>query len=129
VSGDVVEFSAVVVEGHGTCALFVPFHPAERWPHVARVKIPRPDDPRGGQGWLVSGTLNGKAFDGHVGHRYGNSYIILSDTLLRHVGIAAGDAVDVVVAPIASASPTKTSKKKTTSTTKKKKKKKPTPRP
>lgn len=110
-------FSAVVGVGHTeTRYLVVPFEPLDVWPGITKVKIPRPDDPRGGQGYLVSGTMNGREFTGHIGQRYGATYMILNDTLLGHIGATDGDRIDVVVAPL----PPPPSKESTPKTTKKK---------
>lgn len=124
-------FSAVVGVGHGSHYLLVPFEPQDLWPGLTKVKIPRPDDPRGGQGYLVSGTMNGREFTGHIGQRYGTTYMILSDALRAHVGVGAGDPVDVVVTPLSppplqkaakKTAQKKTAKKKTSRETQAKKK-------
>lgn len=118
-------FTAVVGE-HGkndTHYVLVPFEPTQVWPGIEKVKIPRPDDPRGGFGWLITGSINGAAFDGHIGQRYGNTYIILNDTMMAHAGLVVGAAVEVIVAPLAplpskgsakAATKKKTTKKKAT---------------
>jgi hypothetical protein len=65
-------FTAEVIEGHkGVKAVLVPFDPEEVW----RVKPHRLAGRR--HGWLVKGTLDGAAFDGYVGERWGNFFITL----------------------------------------------------
>jgi hypothetical protein len=63
-------FASEVIEGHkGVKAVMVPFDPEEVW----RVKPHRLAGRR--HGWLVKGTLDGAAFDGYVGERWGNFFI------------------------------------------------------
>jgi hypothetical protein len=94
-------FRAVVGVGHKqTHYVLVPFDPRAKWPDIAPVKIPRPQDPRGGKGWLVTGTINGVPFDGHIGQRYGSTYLILEAPLLAMAKAREGDSVAVDVAPL-----------------------------
>lgn len=103
-SGDT--FQAEVVVGHkDTHVVIVPFDPAQRWPDARPVPLSRDDDPRGGRGWAVTGTVDGAPFDGFVGRRYGRSYLILSPGFRQARQIDEGDVVDVELAP-ANARPT-----------------------
>jgi hypothetical protein len=98
-------FRGVVFVGpKDTYALGVPFDPAVEWPDHAAVRLSTDDDPRGGRGWSVVGTIAGATFEGFVGRRYGRSYIVLSPRLRAETGLRSGDEVDVCVAPRRTAS-------------------------
>src|SRR5438874_1185874 len=80
-------FTGELVEGHrGVRAVIVPFDPEEVW----RVKPHRLAGRR--HGWLVKGKLNGKAFDGYIGERWGNFFITVTEG-------EAGDPVAVELQP------------------------------
>jgi hypothetical protein len=97
------KFTATIDVGHDDVHYVeVPFHPKDEW-QLEPVKIPRPKDPRGGKGWLVSGTIEGVKFEGHIGHRYGRTYLILDETLRKLAGVSAGDNVTIAVKPLAAA--------------------------
>jgi hypothetical protein len=91
-------FRAEIVVGHKqTRVVIVPFDPAEAWPDLAPVALTLADDPRGGRGWPVSGTVAGRLFVGFVGRRYGRSYVVLPIELRR--GLADGTEVEVTITP------------------------------
>ena len=93
-------FRGAVGVGHkDTHVVIVPFDPTVVWPEHESVSLSRQDDPRGGRGWPVSGTIDGLPFDGFVGRRYGRSYVILSPEFRASRSINEGDEVDVVVSP------------------------------
>ncbi len=95
-------FQAEVVVGHkDTHVVIVPFDPAIRWPDLAPVALSLDDDPRGGQGWPVAGTVDGQPFRGFVGRRYGRSYLILPPAFRHAHEIDAGDVVEVGLDPAA----------------------------
>jgi len=87
-------FDAELVEGHkGVVVAIVPFDPED----VFGRKPVRLAGRR--HGWVVSGSLNGRKFDGYVGERWGRFFIIVDPDLRRGAGVAAGDRVSMVVAP------------------------------
>lgn len=93
-------FQAEVVVGHkDTHVVIVPFDPAQRWPAAEPVPLSAADDPRGGRGWAVTGTVDGAAFAGFVGRRYGRSYLILPAAFRRAHQIDEGDVVEVALEP------------------------------
>jgi hypothetical protein len=93
-------FRAVVTVGHkDTHVVIVPFDPSVVWPGYAPVTLSREDDPRGGHGWPVSGTIDGQRFVGFVGRRYGRSYVILPAAFRTSGAIDEGDEVEVTVSP------------------------------
>ncbi len=93
-------FRTEVITGHkGTYALVVPFDPAEAWPGLAPRPMSKRDDPRGGRGWPVTGSIAGLPFEGFVGRRYGRSYVVLGPALREMAGLEPGDAVDVTLSP------------------------------
>lgn len=93
-------FEAEVVVGHkGTHVVIVPFDPAQRWPGTAPLALSRKQDPRGGRGWPVTGTVDGAAFAGFVGRRYGRSYLILPAAFRQAQRIDEGDVVTVELQP------------------------------
>jgi Domain of unknown function (DUF1905) len=93
-------FRGEVIVGHKrTHAIIVPFDPSNVWPDGAPVKMSLQDDPRGGSGWPVTGTIEGRPFDGFVGRRYGRSYIVVPTAWLAAGYVKEGDEVDVVIAP------------------------------
>jgi hypothetical protein len=87
-------FEAELVEGHkGVVVAIVPFDPED----VFDRKPVRLAGRR--HGWVVSGSLNGRKFDGYVGERWGRFFIIVDPDLRRAAGVGAGDRVSMVVAP------------------------------
>lgn len=93
-------FQAEVAVGHkDTHVVIVPFDPARRWPGVAPVALSTDDDPRGGRGWPVTGTVDGQPFRGFVGRRYGRSYVILPAPFRLAHHIDEGDVVEVSLTP------------------------------
>lgn len=98
---DEQRFSAEVISGHkGTLAIPVPFDPTVVWPGHRPVPMNLEQDPRGGKGWPAEGRVNGHAFRGFVGRRYGRSYLIVGPAL-EAAGLADGTPVDVVLTPAA----------------------------
>ncbi|MDQ1424849.1 MAG: hypothetical protein QOD72_2347 [Acidimicrobiaceae bacterium] len=93
-------FRTAVTVGHkDTHVVIVPFDPSDVWPGCAPVALSLEEDPRGGRGWPVSGTIGGWPFDGFVGRRYGRSYIILAPAFRTLRAINEGDEVEVTVSP------------------------------
>ena len=90
-------FSATLERGHKGCAVIVPFDPEEEWgtkprPVASAAYGKRP-------GWLVTGTLGGRPFDGWIGHRWGRFFVLVDEDLRKAAGLAAGDEVEVVLEP------------------------------
>jgi hypothetical protein len=89
------KFTSALIEGDkGVTALIVPFDPVLVWDAK-----PTELDPRR-EGWLVSGTLNGVAFEGWIGLRWKRYFIIVD---AEAIGAVVGDSIDVVVEPTTSA--------------------------
>ena len=91
------QFRAELLTGHKGAAVLVPFDPAKAWgTRPVRVASKayglRP-------GHLVRAKLNGHAFDGWIGHRWGNFFILVEQDLRAAAGVEVGDMVDVVVQP------------------------------
>jgi hypothetical protein len=56
-------FKAKVMLGHkntyaNTYAIVVPFDPTDEWPAIAPGTMTLQDDPRGGRGWPVAGSVD-----------------------------------------------------------------------
>jgi uncharacterized protein DUF1905 len=91
-----IQFRAELIAGHkGVIAAIVPFDPEVAWGRPAIALDARR------RGWLVAGKLDGVAFDGWIGHRWGRFFIIVDEALRSAARVAAGDTVEVVVAPTA----------------------------
>jgi hypothetical protein len=90
-------FEAELVEGHkGVVVAMVPFDP-----EVAFKRKPvRLAGTR--HGWLVRGTVNGVAFEGYVGDRWGRFFVTVDAKLRRAAGVATGDTVSLVLTPTTS---------------------------
>lgn len=91
------KFEAELLTGHKGEAILVPFNPEEVWgirPRTVASKVygSRP-------GHLVRGTLNGHAFDGWIGRRWGKFFLLVDGELQRKARVRAGDVVSVAVAP------------------------------
>jgi Domain of unknown function (DUF1905) len=92
------KFSSALIEGHkGVTAVIVPFDPVLVWDAK-----PTQLDPRR-EGWLVSGTLNGVAFEGWIGFRWKRYFIIVDAVMREAIGAVVGDTIEVVVEPTTSA--------------------------
>jgi hypothetical protein len=87
-------FEAELVEGHkGVTVVLVPFDPEKEWGREpVRLAGRR-------HGWLVRGTLDGVAFDGYIGERWGRFFIIVERELRRAADVSVGESVTVVVEP------------------------------
>jgi hypothetical protein len=87
-------FESELVEGHkGVTVALVPFDPEEKWGEKpVRLAGRR-------HGWLVRGTLNGVAFDGYIGERWGRFFIIVERELREAADVSVGDPLAVVVEP------------------------------
>jgi hypothetical protein len=87
-------FDAELVEGHkGVVVALVPFDPEEAFGQKpVRLAGRR-------HGWPVRGSLNGVAFDGYVGERWGRFFVIVDEALRDAAGVAAGQRVSLAVAP------------------------------
>src|SRR5215468_11102261 len=94
-----IGFEAALIEGHkGVTAAIVPFDPREAWGSE-----PVPLDARR-EGWLVAGTVNGVAFEGWIGHRWGRFFMIIDAALRAAAGVRVGDRLELTVAPTSRAS-------------------------
>ena len=81
-----ITFEADVVEGHkGVHAAIVPFDPEKNFGAPVRLHQRR-------HGWLVTGTLEGKKFDGFIGERWGRFFILVD-------GFRDGDVAVFSLAP------------------------------
>lgn len=97
------QFGAELQTGHKGAAVLVPFDPAKAWgTRPVRVASKayglRP-------GHLVRASLNGHAFDGWIGHRWGRFFILVDQDLRDAAGLEVGDTVEVVVKPRAANGP------------------------
>lgn len=94
-----IGFEAALIEGHkGVTAVIVPFDPREAWGSE-----PVPLDARR-EGWLVAGTVNGVAFEGWIGQRWGRFFVIIDAALRAAAGVRVGDRLELTVAPTTRAS-------------------------
>jgi hypothetical protein len=95
---DKVRFEAELIEGHkGVTVVLVPFDPEERWSRKPVRLDPRRD------GWLVSGSANGVAFDGYIGQRWNRFFIIIDSRLREAAKVGVGDTLRMIVKPTSSA--------------------------
>jgi hypothetical protein len=87
-------FEAELVEGHkGVTVVVVPFDPEKEWSRKpVRLAGRR-------HGWLVRGTLDGVAFDGYIGERWGRFFIQVDRELRQSADVSVGEPVAVVVEP------------------------------
>jgi hypothetical protein len=93
-----IGFAAALIQGHkGVTAAIVPFDPREVW-----AREPVALDARR-EGWLVAGTVNGVAFEGWIGHRWGRFFLIVDPELRAAAGVRVGDRLELAVAPTTSA--------------------------
>jgi hypothetical protein len=89
-----VKFETQLVEGHkGVTVAIVPFDP-----EVLFGQPPVRLDPRR-DGWLITGTANGKKFDGYIGNRWGNFFIIVDADLRAAAKLSVGDPIFFAIAP------------------------------
>jgi hypothetical protein len=87
-------FEAELVEGHkGVTVVLVPFDPERAWSRKPMRLAGRR------HGWLVRGTLDGVAFDGYIGERWGRFFIIVERALQKAAAISIGEPVVLVVEP------------------------------
>ena len=87
-------FEADLIEGHkGVTVVLVPFNPEERW----GLKPLRLAGRR--HGWPVTGKVQGLAFEGYVGERWGRFFVTIDDALRAAANVVVGDTLSVVVAP------------------------------
>lgn len=93
-----IGFEAALIEGHkGVTAVIVPFDPRAVW-----AREPVALDARR-EGWLVAGTVNGVAFEGWIGCRWGRFFILIDPALRAAAGARVGDRLEIAVAPTTSA--------------------------
>src|SRR5262245_64074301 len=86
-------FRAEIELGHKGSAVIVPFDPEKVW-GIAPVKVLRQS-----MGHFVSGSMNGVAFEGFIGHRWGRFFVMVDDAMQKATGTKPGDSLDVVVSP------------------------------
>ncbi len=91
------EFSAELLDGHKGPAVLVPFDPEEAWGIPPRMVASRVYGARPGH--LVRGTMDGHPFEGWIGHRWGNHFILVDAALRKAAGLAVGREVRVAVEP------------------------------
>lgn len=75
-----------VVTDRGHVRLPFPFDPREEWNAGARAK--------------VAGTIAGEAFEGRIGIRDGQAFLVLNAAFREAAGIEVGTAVEASLAPI-----------------------------
>lgn len=93
-----IGFEAALFEGHkGVTAVIVPFDPRAVWECE-----PTELDPRR-EGWLVAGMVNGVAFEGWIGFRWGRFFLIVDAALRALARVKVGDLLEIAVAPTTSA--------------------------
>jgi hypothetical protein len=91
-------FEAELIEGHkGVHVVIVPFDPED----VFARKPVRLHGRR--HGWPVTGTVNKIRFDGYVGDRWGNFFVIIDEELRKKAKLSAGDTLSIVIEPTATA--------------------------
>jgi Domain of unknown function (DUF1905) len=74
-----------VVTDRGHVRLPFPFDPREEWNAGARAK--------------VTGTIAGEAFEGTIGIRDGQAFLVLNAAFREKAGIEVGTAVEASLAP------------------------------
>jgi hypothetical protein len=96
---DKARFEARLIEGHKqVTVVLVPFDPEEEW-SLKPIRL----DPRR-HGWLISGTVNGVAFEGYIGERWNRFFIIIDGSLRAASKVVVGDMLRMVVEPTSSGS-------------------------
>ena len=91
-------FEAELIQGHkGVTVVLVPFDPEERWSLKPMRLVGRR------HGWIVVGSANGIAFDGYIGERWNQFFIIIERNLREAAKVSVGDKLDMVVQPTTSA--------------------------
>ena len=78
--------STPVVTDRGHVRLPFPFDPREEWSAGARAK--------------VAGTIAGEAFEGTIGIRDGQAFLVLNAAFREAAGIEVGTAVKASLAPL-----------------------------
>ena len=87
-------FEGELIEGHkGVTVVLVPFDPEERW----TLKPVRLAGRR--HGWPITGKVQGVAFEGYVGERWGRFFVTIDDALRADAKVDVGDTLKVVIAP------------------------------
>ena len=90
------EFDAELYEGHdGTWAVKVPFDPSS----ALGTRFEPVSHRHATEGHVVRGTMNGRAFDGFIGRKYGFFFLLVEGELRKTIGATPGDTVTVVVEP------------------------------
>lgn len=90
------EFDAELYEGHdGSWAVKVPFDPAAALESTIAPVTHR----HAKEGHLVRGTMNGRAFEGFVGKKYGFFFLLVEGVLRDTLGARPGDTVTVILEP------------------------------
>jgi hypothetical protein len=86
-------FSSVVLAGHKGLGFEVPFDPGRQWGR-APVSL-RP----GRRGHRVSGTVNGRPFEGAVVGRSRRFFVLVTDGMARAAKLREGSTVRVSLRP------------------------------
>lgn len=87
------KFKAELQGGHKDDAIEVPFDPAETW-GVASVSLWR-----GRRGHRVLATLNRVSFETFIVPRQQTFFMLVSEDIKQKARVAAGDLVEITVAP------------------------------
>jgi hypothetical protein len=91
------KFRAELLTGHKGAAVIVPFDPEKVWGAKPRQVASPAYGKRPGH--LVKGTINGHAFEGWIGCRWGRFFILVDEEIQEAAGVSVGDTVDVAVEP------------------------------
>jgi predicted DNA-binding protein (MmcQ/YjbR family) len=89
-----IQFEAELAEGHkGVVHAEVPFDPQAKWRRQPFRLAGRR------HGWPVRASIDGHAFDGYIGERWGRRFVMIDAATLRQAGVGAGDPVALTLAP------------------------------
>ncbi|MEO8584563.1 MAG: VOC family protein [Acidobacteriota bacterium] len=97
--GQATIFTATLLTGHKGTALPVPFDPAAHW-NARPVRL-RP----GRRGYIVHGTLNGRAFESAVVARSRRFFVLVSQQIQDELRLSIGTTVKVSLSPGPTAAP------------------------
>lgn len=90
-------FEGELIAGHkGVVVALVPFDPGELWgTRPVRLEGTR-------HGWLIRGEVNGVAFDGYIGERWGRFFIQLEPEVMEAAKAKLGATVELAIQASAS---------------------------